>query len=107
MFIVLRISLCAMHRAKGMLRRRVERIELQGAVARVDNIVPRACGDEDGVVSVHTSNLAQIVSAIAHIDRGSATLHANKLVDIASVAYPALSKESCENSRSYSLRYRY
>ena len=53
-----------------MLRRCVERIELQGSVAHVDDIVPRTCGNEDGVIAVHACLLLQIISATAHIDLG-------------------------------------
>ena len=52
----LRVRLGFMHRTKRMLRRRVERIELQGSVARVDDVMPRARGNEDSVIAVHTAH---------------------------------------------------
>ena len=82
MTLMLSISLGLMHRAKWMLGRRVKRIKLQGTVAYVNDVVPRACRDNDGIVTVHASLLLQIISATAHIDLGSAALYTNKLVNV-------------------------
>ena len=70
------------HRAERMLRRRVERIELQGPITDVDEIVPRACGNEKGMISFYTRDFTQSVSAIAHTDLHSAAFQADKLVNV-------------------------
>ena len=80
--LALRIRFGFMHRAKGMLRRCVERIELQWAVPHVDDVMPRARGNENGVISVCTAHLAQIASARAHIDLRLTAFEAHKLVNV-------------------------
>ena len=82
MTLMLSISLGLMHRAKWMLGRRVKRIKLQGTVAYVNDVVPRACRDNDGIVTVHASLFLQIISATAHLDLGFAVLYTNKLVNV-------------------------
>ena len=80
--LVLRIGFGLMHCTEGVLRRCIERIELQRSVTHIDNIVPRTCGNEDGIITVHACLLLQIISATAHIYLGSAVLYTNKLVNV-------------------------
>ena len=47
-----------MNRACGMLRRCVKGVHLQRSVSDIDHVVPRSCGNDDGVVFVDVSNLS-------------------------------------------------
>ena len=80
--VMLCVRFRSVNRSSWVLRRRVERIKLQGAITCIDNIMPRACGNENGVITVYTADLLQIASAVAHIDRRFSALHAYKLVNV-------------------------
>ena len=71
-----------MHRADGVLGRRVERAELERGVPHVDDIVPRARGNDDGIVSVHARFLPQRIATRAHIDLGAPLLDADELIHV-------------------------
>ena len=85
-----------MNRTEGMLRRRVKRIELQRAVARIDDVVPRARGNENGVTSVNARPFLQIVAAGAKINLSPAALYTDKLVNVSEEYLPMLSRLALE-----------
>ena len=82
MLAILCVCLCFVYRAYGVRGRRVERVELQGTSAHIDNIVPRARGNEDRVVFSHASHLVKAILAVAHIYPCPAALNTKKLVNV-------------------------
>ena len=53
-FAVFRVRFRSVNGAEGMLGRRVDGIEFERCISRVDDIMPRACGNENGIVVIHT-----------------------------------------------------
>ena len=65
-----------------MMGRRVDRIQLEGAVSRVDKIVPSPRGNDDGGMTVDPLAMIQLGAAAACQGHAAAAFHADKLVGI-------------------------
>lgn len=71
-----------MNGIERVVRRRVKRIKLEGAIADIDDVVPCAGGNQDGVVSVNDRFFAEIVFAFAREYLGKSALDSDELVCI-------------------------
>ena len=68
--------------AEGVIGRRVKRVKFEGAVSLVDDVVSSSGGNDDGVISVDCSFLAEVFSATAHKYLGVSAFNADELVYI-------------------------
>src|SRR5690554_6746950 len=71
-----------MHRAMGMLRRRIDGVELDGHAASVDQVMPFSSRYKDDIVIANPSPKIQIVGAVPHDNKPLALLNPDKLIYI-------------------------
>ena len=77
-----RVRFCPMDNPKRVMRRRVDRIQLEGAVSRVDEVVPGPGGNDDGGMTVDPLPMVQLGTAAACQGHAAAAFHAEKLVGV-------------------------
>ena len=77
-----RVRFCPVDRPERVMRRRVDRIQLEGAVSRVDKIVPGSGWNDDRGMTVDPLPMIQLGTAAARQSYAAAAFHADKLVGI-------------------------
>src|SRR5918996_3249090 len=78
----LRVRLRPVHRPVRVLGRRVERVELDLAGARVHDVVPDPGGDDDRPVVLDVVRLVDLLLGAPELDPGAALLDAQELVTV-------------------------
>ena len=76
------VCLGAVHGAIRVLRRRVDRIHLEILVSGVYDVVPGACGDDEGPVILYCMTLLDFVLARPEVESTLAHLDTQKLVEV-------------------------
>ena len=74
-----------MHRAKGVFRRGIDRIQFQRDIPGIGQVVPFACRDDDDIIIVDVSLEIQVVPLIPHLRPG--LLNPDELVNIGLFQY--------------------
>lgn len=81
-FRLLRFFLGTLNRAEGMVRRRIDGIDFQGDISRIDEIVPCAGGNDHGVAGVNFPAAGHLIFARSHYRQTAAAFNPQELVGI-------------------------